>query len=211
MNPPEINFNICLISPSELDDPVIKHWFKCVSEKSPYGVPATLALVDDKGEPQTVALIHRETDDGHKYVVPLSRDLTEKEAERIIECFEKRYPDLDFEVEATVIPTYTMDNIQPTISVDQHKYAEVAKLWSKRKHETWMKKREKEGWRYGTEVSHSEKTHPLMRPWEQLPEEYRSIDEEQPQELLDLLGEQGFAVISKDDLEAVMRVIRATK
>jgi hypothetical protein len=115
---------------------------------------------------------------------------------------------MDFDIEATVIPSRTMEKEKPSITVDQQKYADVASSWAKRQHEEWLKKRTEDGWRYGQTISLSNKTHPLLRPWDDLPARFRNIDLDQPQKLLDLLGEHGYVVISKDDLDAVLRLFR---
>lgn len=207
-SPPELTFHISLVTPDPVVETIVRDWFKCVRSRAPYGVPCLMALVDDKGEPQNVCLVHRETDKGHYYMVPMTRDLTEKEAERIIESFRFQHQELDFDVEATVIPTYTMDKMQPSITVDQKEYADVARAWAKKTHDDWMKERIEQGWRYGQQVSISQKTHPLLRPWDELPEQYKVVDVDSPQKMLDLLNQHGYVVVSKDDLEAVMRLVR---
>lgn len=206
--PPEITFHISLVTPDAISETIVRDWHKIVRSRAPHGVPIFLSLVDDKGNPRSVSLVQRETNKGYFYMVPMSRDLTEKEAERIVEAFKDAHPDLDFDVEATVIPTYTIDKSEPSITVDQHEYAEVARSFAKKQHDDWVKERTEQGWRYGPIVSLSEKTHPLLRPWDDIPEKYRSIDFDQPQKLLDLLGQHGYVVVSKEDLEAVMRLVR---
>lgn len=206
--PPEINFHISLVTPEAVNETIARDWFQAVRRKAPYGVTCLLSLVDDGGEPQSVAMVQRETSKGIFYMVPLTRDLTEKEAERIVESFRYQHPDLDFDVEATTIPTYTMDKSLPSITVDQQEYADVAKAFAKKQHDDWVKERTEQGWRYGPTVSLSERTHPLLRPWDEIPEQYRKVDTDQPQKLLDLLNQHGYAVVSKEDLEAVMRIVR---
>jgi hypothetical protein len=208
MQAPEITFYISLVTPEPAEKSVLRDWNSTVRKKAPYGVPTILSISDDKGKPQSVGLVLRETDKGNHHIVPLTRDLTEKEAERIIEAFRDTNPDLDFDVEATVIPTYTMDKAQPSITVDQQEYADVAKAFAKKQHEDWVKERTEQGWRYGPNVSLSDKTHPLLRPWDALPEQYRRVDADQPQKLLDLLAQHGYVVVSKEDLEAVQRLLR---
>lgn len=206
--PPEIMFHISLVTPDPVTDHIIRDWHATARAKAPYGVPCVLSLVDNKGNPQSVTLVQRETSKGHFYMIPLTRDLTEKEAEKIIEAFQDKYPELDFDIEATVVPTYTMDKAGPSITVDQHEYAELAKSIAKKQHQDWVKERSEQGWRYGPTVSLSEKTHPLIRPWDELPEQFRTVDLDQPQKILDLLGQYGYVVVSKDDLDAIMRLVR---
>lgn len=209
MNQPiQIPRYVALVVESPLDHDNVKGWFRCVSDKAPYGVLTTIPTVDDKGEPQTVKLVHRETDKGHYYMVPVTRDLTDYEVERIVDAYADRCEHMDFDVEATVINPQPFEVHEPSITVEQQRYADLAVSWAKRQHDDWVQSRIDDGWRYGTEMSIEHKTHPLLRPWDELPDRYRKVDTDQPQKLLDLLGEHGYAVVSKPDLEAVLRLIR---
>lgn len=205
---PSINCHISLISPEPLSDDIYKSWYKIAKINAPYGVVRTITMTDDNGCPQSVGLIQRETNNGHFYVIPLTRDITEKEAEIIIEAFSKKFPDMDFEIEASVIPAYGLESYKPEISVDQQEYADLAIAFAKKQHTDWMNERVSQGWRYGPMMSVKQKMHPLLRPWEQLPKQYQNVDFDQPQKLLDLLNQNGYAVVAKDDLDAVMRVLR---
>lgn len=39
-----------------------------------------------------------------------------------------------------------------------------------------------------------------MRPWEQLPESYRKVDYELPHLFMNMLAEQGYVVVSREEL-----------
>ena len=43
-------------------------------------------------------------------------------------------------------------------------------------HENWLKKKKEQGWVYGTEKNEELKTHPCMRPYNELPPEQRTKD-----------------------------------
>ena len=43
-------------------------------------------------------------------------------------------------------------------------------------HQTWMKQRLEDGWRYGTERNDIKKTHPCLVPYDQLPESEKLYD-----------------------------------
>jgi hypothetical protein len=204
--PIQIARYVSLVVEEEIDTDLLKTWFRTANAKAPYGVVTTLQTSDDEGQPQIVKMVHRHTDKGHYYMIPVTRDLTEKEVERIVSSFSDAVTDMDFDIEATVIPTNPMEKEKPSITVDQQKYADVASSWAKRQHDEWLKKRTEDGWRYGQVISLANKSHPLLRPWDDLPARYRNVDLEQPQKLLDLLGDHGYVVVSKEDLEAVTRL-----
>lgn len=199
---------ISLVVEHALDLDMVKTWYGVATEKAPYGVITVIPMVDNDGEPQSVRLVHRKMKQGHFYMIPITRDLTEGEVERIVDAMTEEARDIDFDIEATVIPTQLSKPDRPSISVDQQKYADVAMAWAKKQHEDWLKSRTDAGWRYGQVVSLAKKTHPLIRPWDELPARYKSVDLDGPQKLLDLLGQHGYVVVSKDDLDAVMRLMR---
>jgi hypothetical protein len=208
VRPAEITRYIALVVSEELDQEVVKCWFRCVKSRAPHGVLSTVDVTDNRGV-TTAAMVKRETDTGIYYAIPLARDLVEAEANRIIAAFTVEQADLDFDIEATVVRTGEHGAKPPKVNVDQERYLELCTSLSKKQHEDWVKERSAEGWRYGTEVSIAAKTHPLLRPWDQLPDRFRKIDMDQPQRMLDLLGQYGYAVVSKEDLEAVFRLVRA--
>jgi hypothetical protein len=80
---------------------------------------------------------------------------------------------------------------------------------AKSRHEQWMRDKLEGGWRYGVKFNTNEKTHPLLRPWEQLPDKFRQPDLDSPQALLDLMQAKGFAIIAKDELDRLIN--KATK
>jgi hypothetical protein len=75
---------------------------------------------------------------------------------------------------------------------------------AKQRHLAWMRERQDAGWRYGTKVSANDKTHPLLRPWDQLPERYRKPDLAAPQKVFDLLRDLGMAVMDRDTVLGIL-------
>jgi RyR domain len=43
-------------------------------------------------------------------------------------------------------------------------------------HDSWLKQKTEEGWKYGPEKDANQKTHPCFRPYEELPVEQRAKD-----------------------------------
>lgn len=200
---------IALVTEQPLEQEVIRAWFSCVKQHAPSGVLLNIPTSDDKGMPKTVCMVHREQGNQHRYMVPLARDLAENEGDSIVDAFGDLHPDLDFDVQSSATHgDDTKDN--PPVIVDQARYVALCTAWAKRQHDTWMKDREENGWRYGTTFSMKDKTNPLIMPWEQLPEKYRKIDLDEPQALLDLLNDQGYAVVTKGELEAMLNLMRVS-
>ena len=57
--------------------------------------------------------------------------------------------------------------------------------YARQAHNQWIQAKMREGYRYGLNMSINEKTHPAMRPWDDLPKEYQRIPETTDKELLD--------------------------
>jgi hypothetical protein len=200
--PLTIQRHITLSVDKPLDGSIIKKWYCCVKKYSPSGVMATIQSVD-KGAPKAVKLIHRAMSNKELYMIPLSRDLLPDEVEKIVSGFANENPDLDFDIE-------THANFQSSIekkkfSLDNVNYLSFCTALAKQKHDDWMKEKIESDWRYGPELDVDQKTHPLLLPWEQLPDRYKEPDFMLPQKMLSLLKDEGYAIIAKNDLEKLLK------
>jgi hypothetical protein len=205
--PSTISRYVMLKTTEEQPKAVMNDWFLCAKEFLPSGVMSTIQTTDDNGNLRSVSMVHREVGDEHEYLIPLSRDLMENEIEPMIRAFSDRHPDMDFEGEASSADPLPY-NSDSTIEVMDDKYLNLCTAWAKQQHDTWLKDRTDSGWRYGTTMSLKNKTHPLCRPWHELPDQFKKIDTTQPQSLLDLLNDQGYSVIARTELEGIMRLLK---
>jgi hypothetical protein len=151
-----------------------------------------------------VAVIHQQTADGHGYVIPLTRDLLEREVEPIAAAMAEIF-DNDFDIETS--DTRLLVQSQPPVSLSTANYLRLCTALSKQRHEDWVRERTDAGWRYGLTFSPEEKTHPLLRPWDEISEHYRQPDLAGPQTLIQLLDRQGYAIVTKADLQALAGVV----
>jgi hypothetical protein len=199
---------IALHTAEAIDTDAVRVFFQTVKTFAPSGVMMTLAG-NDNGVPKRVALVHQEADGEHRYVIPLTRALTPEEVQPIVDAFAEACPDLDFDIEASTaeIASAAVEP-EPTAEVDAERYHNLCVAWARRQHDAWVAERQAGGWRYGTQMSMSQKTHPLLKPFDQLPDEFRKVDIEEPQMLLDLLNSQGFAVITQDELKSLLALMR---
>lgn len=197
-----------LTTEKPLDQEDVRAWFQAVKDNAPSGVVSSVQTTDDKGSLRSATLVHRERDGEHDYLVPLTRDLKDAEVEPIIQTFSSLTALEDWSVEVSSAEADLMTD-KGALSVEDGKFNDLCAAWAKRQHDAWMKDRTESGWRFGPTVSAKNKTHPLLRPWHDLPEQFRKVDFEQPQNLLDLLNDQGYAVISKTELEAMLSLLRS--
>ena len=191
-----IDHYISLATDEELDRPMIRAWFHAVRDHTPKGVLATTP-VDGKA----VQLVRSKTENEIKYSVPLTRDLTEKEVTDIVDAF-SYHTDVDFKISAST--SVSKHDFKTEVEVAHDPMLNLCTTWAKKKHENWRKDKEGDGWRYGPTVSKQNKTHPLLRAWEELPETYRKVDTKPAQELLDLLRDEGYVLVHKDDLDHLL-------
>ena len=70
----------------------------------------------------------------------------------------------------------------------------IAEDLAKMEHDRWVRDKERDGWRYGPERNDEQKLHPLMVPWEELPDEQRDKDRNPMRELPRILGRVGLQI-----------------
>ena len=201
---------IRLITKEILKKREIKTWRNCVNEASPSGVVAVFQITDDHGRLKSVYMIHTETKTKqHCYSIPLTRNLSGHEVQKIVNCFAEREPDLDFDIETNEVRLEK--NERESISINDAQHIAICHALAKSRHAKWMGDRLKSGWRYGIEFDSIEKTHPLLRPFEQLPDEFKKPDMESPQAIIDLINQQGYVIISKEELESLLSKAKGYK
>ena len=66
---------------------------------------------------------------------------------------------------------------------------------AKNVHEIWSQTRISQGWTYGSERNDSEKKHPCLVPYEQLPEEEKVYDRNTSLETLKFIMGKGFHIV----------------
>lgn len=106
----------------------------------------------------------------YKYKVFLKKDITNTDAEYIVTAWDHYY-DGDFEVSIKYDETHKSE-ISEYIIEEQLK-EEICETLSKFLHNRWVDKKINEGWRYSGHYNLEEQTHPSLRDWNSLPEDYK--------------------------------------
>ena len=205
--PVNISRYIAIKTDNPVDKEVMHAWFKTAKELLPSGTLTSIQTTDESGALRGVSMVHREVKDRHEYLIPISRDLSDSEVQPVVDYFFEKYPELDFEIEVSSSQVGSLRTSEP-VKIDDGKYLELCTAWSKKQHDIWLKDRLDGGWRYGTNMSLKDKTHPLARQWHELPDQFKKIDMEQPKALLDLLTNQGYAVIERSELDNLLRLLK---
>lgn len=205
--PVNISRYIAIKTDDPVDKEVMHDWFKTAKELLPSGTLTSIQTTDESGALRGVSMVHREIKDKHQYIIPISRDLSDSEVQPVVDYFFKKYPELDFDIEVSSSQVGSLRTVEP-VKIDDGKYLELCTSWAKKQHDVWFKDRLNSGWRYGTSVSLKNKTHPLVRPWHELPDQFKKIDVDQPQSLLDLLNDQGYSVMDRSELGSLLRLLK---
>jgi hypothetical protein len=196
---------IRLITLKELSKEDIKFWYKIVKELAPDGVISSIQVPGPKKDdgPKDVYLIKKKIDGKFGYEIPLSRDLVEKEIQPINDALIEYFPEGDFKIETSAVKINKASrpmSADATIELKKRDYNELCDTLAKNIHQRWCSDREKAGWKFGLKLNKKEKTHPMLRPWDQLNDEYKNVDYDLPKLFMEKLSEYGFVVVKKTDL-----------
>lgn len=194
---------IKLVTDERLPRPAIRSWFNSVSSQAPSGVINPISIDSDDHERHVTRLIHQvRGDNRHAYVIPLTRNLHPSEVDQIVEIFAKAHPSLDFDVETNDTRLRAKDD--GMLPIDSKQHLALCLAFAKQQHEDWLRERGDAGWRFGEAFDADAKTHPLLRPWDQLPDRYKQPDLDWPQKLVSLLNANGYVVLQRETLDRLM-------
>lgn len=192
----------------KLDKQEIKLWYNIVKKYAPSGTVTGIQVPDQDGNLRMSLLVSRQTGNGYEYDIPLTRDLLDDELEPIVMAWAAVYPTKDFTISSTSADAEApRQGPADTIDMDEKKYNDVCEALAKQEHTKWCADRQNNGWRYGLNFSRKEKTHPLLRPWEQLSEQERDVDYTLPKTMVQELNNQGYAIVSREELAKWLREI----
>lgn len=186
---------ITLLVTKELPITDVAAFYRAVVEHGPNGIART---VDVDATP--VTLVKEISTNGVAYTVPLNRYLTAKEVDTIVENFAASVS-FNFDIECPA-PADTHE-VNPVVEIDREPLEALCANWAKRKHEEWVREKTEDGWAYGMAFSQSAKTHPLIRQWTELPNDYKKVDTRQVQEVLDLLRDNGYLIVKAKDMDSI--------
>lgn len=200
----EASIFVKVVTEKELRKSTVRTFYNTVKESAPENVLSHYDVQDPKGNPTTTLLLHRLTEDGkHEYEIPLVRNLTPNELYEVMMNLDTRLTEGDFLFESS---TYDEDCcLTEDDDLDEYMEPDVferfATKLAERMHKKWYEEREAAGWRFGAQRLEEEKTHPLMKTWNQLTEEEKQVDYKLPEFFIDLLEEFGYSVISNEELD----------
>lgn len=172
---------IRLTCDEKLDGDIAKKWFSTVRNKGPESIVGSVQVEGPDNTLKNVQLIHRTVGDKHHYDVPLVRDLTGDELNRIKGAWKDGGTIESSAPEVKDARVQLFDGVE----IPETSYKEMCWEIAKLQHARWVQERMNEGWRYGDRYSARDKVHPMLKPWDDLPQQYQKVDYRLP---LDILG-----------------------
>lgn len=203
--PTDSQFFIKLVTESPIRKETVKKFYQTVQLSAPDGSTTMFEVLDPDNNPVHVPLVHRTLEEGkHEYEVPLVRNMTPDEIVYVVKQLESKLNEGDYLIETS---TPTDEECCPEaedIYMEPDVYEEFAERLSSRMHQKWLNERMETGWRYGEQRCDEQKTHPLIKPWNQLDEEQKAVDYEMPKFFIELLEEFGYTIISDEELNELL-------
>lgn len=181
---------ICLDTEDELCDESLLCWMRCVKENGPPGILASTETVPNG--PQ-LSFYKRSTDDTKHYIAVLARNLSGEEATEIAKEYSDLNPSGDFTIHWSQEPFSDGKNEKLEDDLLKSIVLEAAKL----NHNQWARRSIDEGWRYSTRFSMREKTNPMCRDWDQLPDAYKKGEIKRMVSLLEVLDRMNLIISRK--------------
>lgn len=184
---------IALITDESADAATQKMWYTTVKELAPAGTVRTIPHADHQTAMIEFTINLPDGGTMQSLVVPLTRDLDSAEGEVIVTAMDMMGPDSDWEIEASNL--YQDDGVPGfdfEFQADPGELEEMKEMVNKFVHSRWVEQKTTNGWRYGPLVDHTERTHPALRPWEQLQKEHRRTPDITEQDVVRFLKKYGY-------------------
>lgn len=172
---------ICIDTTDPLADQDLLCWFRSVLESGPPGI---LVATQTHANDPPVAFYMRALDDGFHYVASLARNLSGEEATAIAANYSELVPEGDFVIHWSQAPIEDRLHEQ----LEENKLTEIVLEAAKLNHNRWTQRKQQNGWRYGMAYDPLNKTSPLCRDWDSLPESYQQSEIVRMGSLLEVLA-----------------------
>jgi hypothetical protein len=208
MNNIDIPRYVKLVSPDHISMGDARLWFKTVQETAPQGTMTSIDMVGLGGKPVSYRMVRRKEGNDTSLIIPLSRDLLPDEVENISRKWTEVCPSGKYSIRSNSSQADRLENNIKDITMPQDEYMSLCAELAKRQHESWVRDKVDMGWRYGPTISVVNKTHPMLRPWSELPDQYKNVDTSSPENFLNFLNNQGYAVVRKEELGSLIQLLR---
>lgn len=167
---------------SALDKKIAEQWFAVVKEMLPSLTTSTEIRVDGNIKSSGFYMLKQQNQ--MCYIVPLTRDPTVAEVQKIAIAWNKTYLEGDFEIDYSTAGTAHARNKE----VKQFGLREIALEAARLNHGEWMRGMSEQGWSYGQRFDQKTKRHPVLRPWDELGSKYQLQELKRFESLMEVLS-----------------------
>jgi hypothetical protein len=181
--------SITIKTSEPLSPEMAQQWFSCVKKSGPDGVIGSIST--DSGK--DVRFFKKTVGENICYTVVLTRDIGQEEAMKIAESFNKTSPDGVWEIIWSQPPA----NDDRHQEIKQESINTLAVESAKFMHNRIVQKKVTEGWRFGQKFSRGEKTSPMLKEWDGLPDYYKEDEYQRFAVLLEVVGKMGLRLVKK--------------
>jgi hypothetical protein len=179
-----------------------EHYFRICLERtlSSEEAKSFLLLVNkladaEPDEDDVVMYYHVDAETGrHCYDVRLADDITGDVGDDILHALEELFPDDDFDAESSmdaIAEEFVFDDLDITTEDLQ----QLNQNYSRWNHQRWVDRKVSEGWRLGMALDEQAKTHPDLRPWDDLLETYKPVSAQSVEYVLEQLRHLGYKLV----------------
>jgi hypothetical protein len=183
-------------------------WYKTVMASAPAGIMTSIQSLDLNGQPVLTRMVRRSYGDKTEFIIPLMRDLLPSELEVIANAWKNVSPPGNYQISINPTQDQHLNQAINDLTIPQDEYQALCAQLAKVQHTAWIREKAADGWSYGPVLSLRNKTHPLMMPWDSLPEQYRDVNTNTPENFLNFINSQGFTVVKQSELGALLKIMR---
>lgn len=181
---------ICLSTSEPIDDQCLKSWFHSVLSAGPSG---NVVATQVPPEMNYLRFYRRKLHGEHCYVASLVRNLNGDEADKIANMFLVKQPTAMGKITWSQEP-YQEDN-REKLSEDILK--SIAVEAARMNHNRWVQTRMDEGWRFAASHNTKQKTSPICKNWDQLPEAYKRAEYHRVKTLLEIFDQMNLKLVKR--------------
>lgn len=176
----------------ELDRPTARTWLETAKNNLPSGVHSPTTIMA-KGQPKTSDFYITKNNQFTCYRVPLSRDLTISEVQKVVLAWNQAYPQGDFEIDYSSSGQAHAKHQEVT----ETGLKEIALEAARQCHSSWVSNMTEQGWRYSQKFNQHNRTNPKLRPWDELGSKYKLQEFDRFLKLMEVLDSMNLRLVRK--------------
>jgi len=145
-------------------------------------------------EEDVIMVYHVDSDGRHCYDVRLTDDIIGDAGDDLVRDLEELFQGVDFDAESSM-DVIDEEIVFENLNVTKEDKDLLALNFNRWYHQRWIDTMVSEGWSWGTKLDNQAKTHPDLRPWDELVETYRPNKSNSVEYILEQLKDMGYKLV----------------